>query len=73
MVFLLLSRFGFSDEVPGCRDPGLLMCNRLMVGTTYIDLEVTSSERYGLMINVDILMNFSLNNQCAKFQCKVML
>jgi hypothetical protein len=36
MVFLLLSRFGFSDEVPGCRDPGLLMCNRLMVGTTYI-------------------------------------
>jgi hypothetical protein len=26
MLFLLLSRYGFSDEVPGCSDLGLLMC-----------------------------------------------
>jgi len=52
MLFLLLSRSGFSVEVPECSDLGLLMwsyvCYRLMVGTTDIDFEVTSSERYGL-------------------------
>jgi hypothetical protein len=30
-----------------CRD-GSVLCYRLMVGTTYIDFEMTSSERYGL-------------------------
>jgi hypothetical protein len=30
-----------------CRD-GSVLCYRLMVGTTDIDFEVTSSERYGL-------------------------
>ena len=37
----------FVDRSSLCRD-GSVLCYRLMVGTTDIDFEVTSSERYGL-------------------------
>jgi hypothetical protein len=37
----------FVDWLSLCRD-GSVLCYRLMVGTTDIDFEVTSSERYGL-------------------------
>ena len=46
-----------------------------MVGTTDIDFEVTSSQRYGLYCVefCHFIEQESLNNQCAKFQCNAML
>jgi hypothetical protein len=45
MLFLLRSRSGFSGEVHGCSDLGLLMYPCCV---TDIDFAVTSSESYGL-------------------------
>jgi hypothetical protein len=65
MLFLLLSRSGFSCEVPGCSDLGLLMCPCCATGQWWAQQILTLKWRplnamdYNV-INVDILMNLKV-------------
>ena len=64
----------FVDWSSLCRY-GSVLCYKLMVGTTYINFEVTSAERY--VLDCDKVCHFiklnNLNKKCAKSQCSVML
>ena len=66
MLFLLLSRFGFSDEVPGCSDLELLMCPCCAADKWLAQQILTLKWRHLNAVGFNVI-------QCAKFHCKVKL